>query len=99
MWAMADLERSVSMKLLAILASVLYVSSWGIALVSFIVGMVKDVMLGLKILGFGFAAVQAYVVIVAVSWVFFPNVHTGSEQRNNHTENRGTNKDKNQIPM
>lgn len=45
---------------------ILLVSIWSVILVSFIVGMTKETMLGLKILGYGLAGVLAYVIMAGI---------------------------------
>jgi CorA-like Mg2+ transporter protein len=50
-------------RLLSILIPIWYFLVWVVLLVSFVVGMIKDVVTGLKILGFGFVGLLGYFII------------------------------------
>lgn len=56
---------------LAVLFLLWFVLAWVLLLVSFIFGMVEDVMLGLKILGFGFAGLTGYALVGFGFWAVF----------------------------
>ena len=58
-----------SPKLFAVLSSIWYASVWAVLLISFIIGMVHGVILGLKILGFGAAGLLGYLLIGLLVWI------------------------------
>ena len=53
-------------KLRSVCFTVIYVLLWAVVLASFIVGMLKNVILGLKILGFGFAGALGTLLVCSV---------------------------------
>ncbi|OQV00480.1 hypothetical protein CLAIMM_05968 [Cladophialophora immunda] len=52
--------------LLSVLGRIWFASTWAVLMVSFLFGMLKDVMLGVKILGFGFVGLLGYAILVCV---------------------------------